>query len=315
MQTKRLGKNGPEFSVVGFGAWEAGMGSEWGEPPPEDQILEAIRIVLDTGINWIDTAEVYGRGKSEELVGRAIGDRRDEIQIATKVAPNGNGTGFRPKQVAEACRKSLKRLGTDRIDLYQLHWPDESGVPIEDTWGAMAALVDEGLVRAIGVSNFNKELIERCLTVRHVDSLQQEFSMISLSEREFIKWCGTVGVGVVCYGPLGYGLLTGAITMETTFADNDFRGSNGTYESLFAPEKRKAALAVVDGMRPIAERLDCTVAQLTLAWTFHQDGVSAAIAGSRNPVHVKANAEAGDIVLDDATLAELESILALGPGN
>jgi aryl-alcohol dehydrogenase-like predicted oxidoreductase len=312
---KRLGSKGPELSVVGFGAWEAGKGSEWGDAPPEDQIIEAIRTVLETGINWIDTAEVYGRGTSEELVGRALGDRRDEVLIATKVAPRPGGTGFRPQQVAEACRKSLKRLGTDRIDIYQLHWPDSTGVPVEETWGAMAALVDDGLVGAIGLSNFDRQLIERCLEVRHVDSLQQEFSMLALADRELIRWCGTVGIGVLAYGPLSYGLLTGAMTMETTFAEHDFRGHGETYEALFAPEQRRAALTVVDGMRATAERIGCTVSQLALAWTFHQDGVTAAIAGSRNPAHVRDNAAAGDIVLDQATLAELEALVALGPGH
>lgn len=314
MQTKRLGKSGPEFSVVGFGAWEAGMGSEWGPAPPDGQILDAISTVLDTGINWIDTAEVYGGGASERMVARALAGRRDDVQIATKVGPIPGGTGFRPEQIAEACRNSLKRLETDRIDLYQLHWPDESGVPIEDTWGAVATLVDEGLVRAIGVSNFNQELIERCLAVRHVDSLQQEFSMVALGERELIRWCGTVGVGVVAYGPLAYGLLTGAITMETTFTDSDFRGHGEAYDGLFAPEKRKAAIGVLDAMRTIAERLGCKVPQLVLAWAFHQDGVTAAIAGSRNPAHVRGNAAAGDLALDEATLAELESLVAAGPG-
>jgi methylglyoxal reductase len=315
MHMKRLGSKGPELSVVGFGAWEAGKGSEWGDAPPDDQIIEAIRTVLETGINWVDTAEVYGRGTSEELVGRALGDRHDEVLIATKVGPRPGGTGFRPQQIAEACRKSLKRLGTDRIDIYQLHWPDSTGVPVEETWGAMAALVDDGLVGAIGVSNFDRQLIERCLEVRHVDSLQQEFSMLALADRELIRWCGTVCIGVLAYGPLAYGLLTGAVTMESTFAEHDLRGHGETYEALFAPEARQAALRVVDGMRPIAERLGCTVSQLALAWAFHQDGVTAAIAGSRNPAHVRDNAAAGDIVLDQATLAELESLVARGPGH
>jgi len=190
METKRLGSSGPEMSVVGFGAWEAGKGAEWGEAPPDEQIIGAIRTVLETGINWIDTAEVYGDGTSEDLVGRAVAGRRDEVLIATKVAPATAGTGFRPDQVPEACRKSLKRLGTDRIDLYQLHWPDDTGVPIEETWGAMAQLVQEGLVGAVGVSNFDRELIERCQAIRHVDSLQQEFSMLALGHRELIRWCG-----------------------------------------------------------------------------------------------------------------------------
>jgi aryl-alcohol dehydrogenase-like predicted oxidoreductase len=315
MRTQPLGRAGPELSVIGFGAWEAGKGSEWGEAPPDEQIRAAIDAVFETGIDWIDTAEGYGRGASEEFVGRAIAGRRERIRIATKVAPGPEGTGFRPEQVVGACRKSLGRLDTDHIDLYQLHWPDGTGVPIEETWGAMAGLVHQGLVRWIGVSNFDRDLIERCIAVRHVDSLQQEFSMLVLEHRDLIRWCGDRGIGVLAYGPLAYGLLTGAITMETTFAQGDFRGRGGqAHETLFAPEQRRRALDVVEGLRPVAERLGCTLPQLALAWTFHQPGVTAAIAGSRDPAHVRDNAAAGDIALDMATSAEIEAILGRGPG-
>ncbi len=313
MLTRPLGSQGPNISVIGFGAWEAGMGSEWGEAPPEERILEAIRRGVDSGIDWIDTAEAYGEGRSEELVGRALADRRDEVLIATKVGPAPWGSGFRPDDVQRACRGSLARLGTDRIDLYQLHWPDETGVPIEETWGAMAGLVDEGLVRFVGVSNFDRDLIERCEAIRHVDSLQQRFSMISLEDRELIGWCGEVGTGVVSYAPIGYGLLTGAITMETTFGEGDHRGEGESWTGLFEPSQRRRALDLVDAIRPVAERLGASVAQIALAWNWHQPGVTSAIAGSRNPDHVAANAGAGDLELDPATLAELEEALALGP--
>lgn len=302
--------------MIGFGAWEAGKGSEWGQAPPDEQIIAAISSVFETGIDWIDTAEVYGRGTSEEFVGRAVAGHGEEIHIATKVAPQPDGTGFRPEQVAQACRNSLRRLGTDHIDLYQLHWPDETGVPVDETWGAMALLVEQGLVRFIGVSNFDQELLERCLGVRHVDSLQQEFSMLVLDHRDLIRWCGERGIGVLAYGPLAYGLLTGAMSMETTFAKGDLRASGGqAHDALFAPEARRRSLDVVNELRQIAERLGCTVAQLALAWTFHQEGVTAAIAGSRDPAHVRDNAAAGDITLDEATLDEIESLLALGPSS
>lgn len=314
MRTRRLGSNGLEISVIGFGAWEAGGGTEWGQAPPEDRIVEAIRAVFDCGIDWIDTAEVYGKGRSEELVATAAEGRRDEIRIWTKVAPRPEGSGFRPEQVRQACTGSLRRLRTDRIDLYQLHWPDETGVPLEDTWGAMVELADEGLVGAIGVSNFDRSMIERCEAIRHVDSLQQEFSMLALDDRDLIRWCGEQGIGVLSYGPLAYGLLTGAITAETRFDHGDFRGGgDDDGDRLFGPEKLERSLAVVEALRPIAERLGISVPQLALAWNVHQPGVTAAIAGSRNPEHVRSNAEAGSVELDDGTLLELESILPLGP--
>ncbi len=312
MQKQRLGSLGPEISVVGFGAWEAGGGGG-GPPPPEEQLVDAIRAGLDAGINWIDTAEVYGNGRSEEVVGKAVGDRRDEVVIATKVAPDG--TGVRRSEVRRACEGSLRRLGTDRIDLYQVHWPSPH-VPLEETWEAMAALVDDGLVRWVGVSNYREEQIERCESIRHVDSLQPHFSMLHPGNRDLIRWCGERGVGVVTYGPLAYGLLTGKITKETKFDRSDWRsgvGAGSYYRDMFAPGKIERSLAVVDGLRPIAERLGISVAQLALAWTFHQEGVTSAIAGSTKPDHVRQNAAAGDVELDEATLSEIEELVPLGP--
>lgn len=314
MRKQRLGAHGPEISVVGFGAWEAGGGAEWGQSPPQDQVLEAIRAVFDCGIDWIDTAEVYGKGRSEELVGGAVAGRRDQLLIASKVAPRPEGSGFAPDQVRTACESSLRRLGTDHLDLYQLHWPDESGVPVEDTWAAMTSLVDEGLVRFIGVSNFERPLIERCQAIRHVDSLQQEFSMLWLRDRELVRWCGEQGIGVLSYGPLAYGLLTGAITSETRFDVGDFRGGDDEDATfLFGQGNLERNLSIVARLRSVADRLGVALAQLALAWNVHQPGVTAAIAGSRNPEHVRSNARAGDIALDDATLRELDAIVSGEP--
>lgn len=306
MRTKRLGSAGPELSVIGFGAWEAGLGNEWGEAPPEDQVLRAIGAVLDSGINWIDTAEVYGKGVSERLVGRAVAGRRDEVLIASKVAPAPWGSGFRSDAVRRAAVASLERLGTDRIDLYQLHWPDEE-IPVEEPWQAMAALVDEGLVRWIGVSNFDEALLRRCEAIRHVDSLQQEFSMVDRQDADLLRWCGGSGIGVVTYGPLAYGLLTGAIPEDVEFGPDDHRNDPG---KPFGPSRRARNFEVVTALRPVAQRLGCTLAQLALAWNVHQPGVTSAIAGTRNPDHVRANATAGGIALDASTLAELDAIVA-----
>jgi aryl-alcohol dehydrogenase-like predicted oxidoreductase len=314
MRMRRLGSAGPKISVVGFGAWEAG-GDAWGPNPSDDEVVLAMRAALDAGITWIDTAEVYGDGRSEELVGRAIDGRREGVVVATKVAPRPEGSGFRRDEVRAACDGSLKRLGVEHIDLYQLHWRDDD-VPVEETWEAMAALVEEGLVRHIGVSNFDEDLIVRCEAIRHVDSLQPHFSMLHLRNRDLIRWCGERGTGVVAYGPLGFGLLTGGVDMETQFDPRDWRSGrsgNGSYRRFFAPGKRERSLAVVDGLRPIAERLGITVGQLALAWTFHQEGVTSAIAGSRNPDHVRENAAAGDVELDRQTLDELEAVSRRGP--
>lgn len=304
MQTKRLGSRGPEISVIGFGAWEAG-GDAWGPNESEEAVIDAMRTAVDAGITWIDTAEVYGKGVSETIVGKAIAGIRDRVLIASKVGPSPEGSGFRPEQVRAACDASLGRLGIDHLDLYQLHWPDETGVPVEETWGAMAELVDAGKVGYAGVSNFDRELIERCEAIRHVDSLQQEFSMLVLEDRELISWCGEVGTGVVSYSPLGVGFLSGKITRERAGAIDDWRAREGWTE----PDRLDRVFVVLERLRPIAERLGISMAQLALAWNVHQPGVTSAIAGSRNAAHVRDNAAAGDVRLDDATLAELDAVL------
>ena len=309
MQTKRLGRDGPEISVIGFGAWEAG-GMGWGENPPDDQTLGAMHAAITSGVTWIDTAEVYGGGRSEELVGRAVADH-PEVMIFTKVAPESAGSGFKSKQIRTAAEKSLQRLGRDHIDLYQLHWPDRK-VPVEETWGAMVDLVDEGLVRWIGVSNHDRGLIERCERVAHVDSLQPHFSMLWQQERSVIEHCATSGTGVIAYGPLGYGLLTGVIERDHEFHEDDWRGGGHgmrAYDTMFAPGKLEANLDKVDALRPVADRLGITLAQLALSWVCHQNGVTGAIAGSRSPEHVRENNAAGTVDLDDKTLEELAGIL------
>jgi aryl-alcohol dehydrogenase-like predicted oxidoreductase len=305
MERRRLGANGPDISVIGYGAWEAG-GTSWGPNESEDAVIEAIRAALDAGIDWIDTAEVYGDGESERLVGRAIAGRRDDVVIATKVGARPDGTGYRPEEVARACDASLRRLGIDRIDLYQVHWKEDD-IPVEETWGAMAALQDAGKVRWIGVSNYERDDIERCLAERHVDSLQPEFSMLDRANADLIRWCGERGVGVVSYGPLAYGLLTGRFGPEDVGRFGDWRDEQT--EGVFSPGDVERNLAIVDGLRAIAERLGATTGQVALAWNLAQAGVTSAIAGSRNPDHVRQNAEAGSLTLDGPTLAEIDALL------
>jgi aryl-alcohol dehydrogenase-like predicted oxidoreductase len=317
MRMRALGANGPDVSVIGFGAWQAG-GRGWGPNPPEAEVIAAIHAAIDAGINWIDTAEIYGSGQSELVVGRALADtrHRERMLIASKVAPKGSGTGFRAKQVRKACEQSLVRLGTDVIDLYQLHWTDRS-VSIEETWGAMASLVDDGLVRWIGVSNFKQKLIERCEAVRHVDSLQPEISLLTPELLDLAAWCGDHGIGVVPYSPLACGMLTGAITAETVFPRDDFRSGkmwdSELYAEFFAPGKLDKSLAVVDGLRPIAARVGCTVAQLSLAWLLAQPGITSPIVGTRNADHIVEDAGVAAVVLDPSTLAEIQAAAKAGP--
>lgn len=305
MEMRPLGATGIEISVVGYGAWEAG-GSEWGERTEDDVIVDAMLAAADAGMNWIDTAEAYGDGHSEELVGRAL-RARPEMLVFSKVAPFATGT--RPEQVKRAIRGSLKRLGVDHVDLYQVHWPDEENVPVEDTWGAMAELVDEGLTRAIGVSNFDRGLVERCAPIRRVDAVQNQFSLLHRDDAaELLPWLADQNIAYLAYGPLAFGLLTGKITADTRFDDDDWRsgaGSFGYYRELFAPGKIEESLARVGRLRAIAERLGVELSELALRAAIDTPGVSGVIAGSRNPRHVKQNAAAGDLALDAPDLDEI----------
>ena len=289
-----------DISVVGYGAWQAG-GSSWGERRPDSDVVDAMRAAIDSGQNWIDTAEVDGSGVSERLVGQALAGRRDDVFVFTKVAPIEEGSGHRPEQIRSAVRGSLDRLGIDHIDLYQLHWPEPS-VPIEDSWGTMAELVSEGLVRHIGVSNFGRDLIERCTPIHPVASVQNEFSLLHAGDREsLLPWLDEQGIGYLCYSPLRSGLLTGAYGRDARFGDDDWRSQE------FTPQDIADAADRVERLRPIAARLGVDVATLALAWALHQRGVTAVIAGSLRAANVRSNSAAGDLRLDAATLAEIDA--------
>jgi aryl-alcohol dehydrogenase-like predicted oxidoreductase len=312
MRTRSLGSRGPAISLIGFGAWEAG-GHLWGSGPEDAAIVAAMHAGFDAGINWVDTAEIYGMGRSEQIVAKALASRRD-VLVFTKVGGNPPGSGYDPKSIRTACEKSLARLGRDVIDLYQIHFP-QLGMDVEAAWGAMAALVDDGLVRFIGVSNFDRALIERCEKVRHVDSLQPQFSLVwQEGRRDLFPYCRANGTGIIAYGPLGFGLLTGAITASTTFGDDDWRAGKFAgnlrtiHEKLFAADTRPKYLAMVDALRPIAARLGLTLGQLALAWVNQQEGVTGAIAGSRSLAHTVENARAGGVELSASDLAAIDRI-------
>lgn len=302
-------------SAVGLGGFE--LGPSEGEEPDVDRATRVIETALESGVNWLDTSENYLHTRNESLIGAALGRARGEILVATKVAPRaaltGGGSGFRHDQIHSACRDSLRRLGREQIDIYFLHLPDDTGVPLEETWGAMAELVDAGLVRAIGMSNYELADIERCHAQRPVDSVQTGLSMIDyLDDRGLIARCGELGIGVVIYEPLASGILSDK-TLEQVLAI--WTGpwlESAFFQRLLAPGMAERSFAVADGMRPIAGRLGVTVAQLAIAWVLHQSGVVSAIAGSGNGGHVRENAEAA--MLDLAgMLSELEALIPLGP--
>lgn len=316
MQIRKLGVAGPEISAVGHGAWEAG-GEMWGSAVEDRVVIDAMHAAIDHGINWIDTAEAYGDGASERLVGRVAKDRPGEVLIYTKVA--WFTSGARPGDVRRAITASLGRLGVDAVELYQIHWPAEHVVPVEETWGAMSELVDEGLVRHIGVSNFDRPLIERCLAIRHVDSVQNQYSLLHPDDRrELLPWLQERGIGYLAYGPLAFGLLGGRMTSETRFDENDWRSGGswqlGYYQDLFAPQAFERSLERVDRLRPIADQLGLSLPSLAIAAVIATPGVTGAIAGSRRREHVRNNAEAGDVRLEADVLAEIERAVGTDAG-
>jgi aryl-alcohol dehydrogenase-like predicted oxidoreductase len=316
VRRRALGSDGPSLSCVGFGAW--GVGGPWKfgwGPVDDDESIAAIRHAREAGVNWIDTAAVYGIGHSEEIVGRAVSPFRvgEEVYVFTKCGRNWyekDGeieNDLRPASIRFECEQSLRRLGVERIDLYQFHWPDWStGTEVEESWGTMAELVDEGKARWIGVSNFDVELLARCERVRHVDSVQPRLNLLDRSAREdVIPWCRKHGTGVLVYSPLASGLLTGAYDRERIRAlpEDDWRREASHFQE---PDVSRT-LALVAELWPIAERLGISLATLAIAWSLATPGVTGAICGARRPGHVDGWSPAADLELTDVVLAEIEA--------
>jgi aryl-alcohol dehydrogenase-like predicted oxidoreductase len=297
LPTRRLGNSDLQLTAVGFGAWAIGGGDwafGWG-PQDDTESIAGIRHALDLGINWIDTAAVYGLGHSEEVVRRALDgiSRNDRPYIFTKCGMvwEESRSEVPPRQVLEPasirreCEASLRRLGIERIDLYQFHWPDQTGTPIEDSWETMSRLVEEGKVRTAGVSNFDVSLLERCEAIRHVDSLQPPLSLIRRQAAETeIPWCAEHETGVIVYSPLQSGILTERFSEErvNAMAEDDWRRRSPE----FKPPRLGRNLALRDALRPIAERRGTTESAVAIAWTLAWPGVTGAIVGARRAEQV-----------------------------
>ena len=315
MQLRTLGNSGVSVSPVGLGGFE--LGPDEGEEPDVDRAIRVIESSIAAGITWLDTSENYLATRNESAIGAALGRISDEFLVATKVAPSaaitGGGSGFRREQIHRACRDSLRRLGRDVVDVYFLHWPDDTGVPLDETRGAMAELVDDGLVRAIGMSNYAIEDVERCHAQRPVDVVQTGLSLIDyLNDREMIARCGSLRIAVVVYEPLASGILTGKTLEDVRALWTGPWVESAFYRRLLSPGRAERSFAVADGVRAIADRIGATVAQVAIAWVLQQPGVASAIAGSRDGRHPHENAGAADLDLS-AVLGELEELILLGP--
>lgn len=313
---RTLGTGGPEITTVGFGAWAVGGGDwsfSWG-PQDDEASIAAMRRAVEHGVNWIDTAAVYGLGHSEEVIGRflkmlpaserplvftkcgLVWDEHDRRKVAIR--------NSQPASIRKECEASLRRLGVERLDLYQFHWPDETGTPVEDSWAEMGRLVDEGKVRWAGVSNFGVPLLERCEALRHVQSLQSPFSLVrrQLADTE-IPWCAAHGTGVLCYSPMQAGLLTDTFKAERVayLPEDDWRRRSPEFQE----PNLSANLSLRDALRPVAARHGTSASAVAVAWVTAQPGVTAAIVGARSPEQVDGWIDAARVRLTPDDLREI----------
>jgi aryl-alcohol dehydrogenase-like predicted oxidoreductase len=316
LPTQRLGRTDMHVTRVGFGAWAIGGGdwaAGWGAQDDRESIA-SIRHALSRGINWIDTAAVYGLGHSEDVVRRALldipFDERPYIFTKCGLVWDEANRKAPPRQVGapESLRReaegSLKRLGVERIDLYQMHWPAEDGTPLEDYWQTLLDLKKEGKVRAVGLSNHNAGQLARAEALGHVDTLQPPFSAIrrAAAERE-LPWCLKHETGVIVYSPMQSGLLTGRFSTARAAAlgADDWRSRNAE----FSGEKLAHNLALAEALKPVAERRGTTVPAVAVAWTLSWPAVTAAIVGARNAAQVDGWIDAATLVLDEKDRMEI----------
>lgn len=314
MEYRQLGKSDLKLPVVSFGAWVTG-GWMWGGSD-DDEAIRAIQRGIDIGITCVDTAPMYGFGRSEEVVGKAIKGRRDEVIVATKCGlrsdkkegkPHfktqdfeGNDVmiygNLRPDSLRWECEQSLRRLGVDVIDLYQMHWPDPTS-SLADAMDVLLDLQQQGKIRAIGVSNSSPAQMAECLGQGYFASDQPHYSLLQRGiEADVLPYCIEHNIGVLAYSPIAQGLLTGKVTPDREYNEGDQR----KYKEAFKPDNVRRVLAALDKVKPIAEAHNATLAQIAIAWVTKQPGLTTAIVGARNEKQVEENAKAGDIVLTDA---------------
>jgi aryl-alcohol dehydrogenase-like predicted oxidoreductase len=314
MQTRKLGSTDLVLTTVGLGTWAMGGPWQYGWGPQDDgEAVAAILTALDLGINWIDTAPAYGLGHSEELVGQALRQTKHKPLVATKCGILWNErkekvVHLKRDSIRRECEASLRRLGVERIDLYQMHWPDPVE-DIEEAWEEMALLAAEGKARYLGVCNYNVEQMERVRKIYPVASLQPPYSMLRReAEKELLGYCSVHNIGVVAYSPMQRGLLTGTFSHERLAAlapDDHRRRAPEFQEPAFS-----ASLELVEGLEKIAQRHGRTVAQLAISWVLRRPEVTAAIVGARRPSQIRETAPAAEWNLSRQDIAEIEKLLA-----
>ena len=302
MELRNLGSSDIKISPIIMGTWQAGR-DMWADID-DAETTRAIQAAVDAGVNTIDTAAVYGKGHSERVVGKAVGERRPQVVIATKVFANE----LQYDQVIAACERSLANLQTDYIDLFQIHWPSGSFgspvVPIEETMRALAALKDQGKIRAIGVSNFSRSQLEEAMAYGDIVSLQPPYSLLWRHvETDAMPLCVAEGLSILAYSPMAQGILTGKFGPDHRFKRGDHRRANRLFQEPVFTRVQEA----LEALKPIADRHTITLGQLALAWVIAQPG-ACAIAGARNAAQARENAQAGAVSLAPEDLAEMDRI-------
>jgi methylglyoxal reductase len=325
-----LGNSGISASVVGLGAWVLGGGQLWGQDPDDGESIRAIQEAIDLGINLVDTAPGYGFGRSETVIGRAIKGRRDKVVIATKCGLWWNDTrgsyfadfegkkiyrSLRPDTLRIEIENSLKRLGVDCIDLYQTHWPSvpPDFTPIADTMAALLAFKDQGKIRALGVSNVSVAELEEGIRCGGIVSDQFRYSMLNReAEKDILPFCAQHKLATLTYMSLEQGLLTGKIGMDRVFKPGEFR-ANEFWHAWVIPANRRRVIDLLGRWKELTDKYQCTLAQLVIAWTAAQPGVTHVLAGGRNIAQVTENARAGELKLAPADIKRIrEDVIGLG---